>query len=212
MRVVILTLISLISFAQPGIAQSLRSLKDDQDWKNNINMSRIVSGKLSSRQEGQHLVGRYLITAVAGTGVWTMTVATASLIENGTTNAPREWFEDNALPLARPSIVLASSTVSMLLYERTKLKAFLATIALSSALLLSSHFGGKLLSEEGDALLQWTTTFFLVPLASTLYHHILSSKEESDVKIGRLKLMLLGPGVRKVNGELRPAIGARLGW
>jgi hypothetical protein len=143
--------------------------------------------------------------------VWSFSAATASLIENGTVRPSREWFEDNLLLIARPSMVLASSTFSMLLYRHIRLKTFLTATALNSAALLGSHFGGKLLNEEADILLQLTTTFFLVPLTSALYHHILSSKD-SGFKIGRVKFDMIVPSVQRVNREVLPIFRVGLHW
>lgn len=209
----ITVLISLILHAQTGLSQGMiQSMKNSHDWKHNLDTFSAAFGELPSKQTRQHFWGRYLITLVASAGIWTFGVATVSLIDNGTANVPRGWFEDNALRIARPSVVLSSSTISMLLYKRHQLNAFVATTTLSSALLLGGHLAGKLMSEEADVLLQLTTTFFLVPLTSTLYHHILSSKEESGVKIGKVEFDLPVLSVQRVNKKVLPVLSVHLKW
>lgn len=210
----ILILVSIISHTRLGLGQDISPyMKNSPNWKDNLNTSPIAFGTLSSKQSAQHFFGRYLINTSASIGVWTLSVGTASLIDNGTVHASREWFEDNALPIARPSMVLASSTFSMLLYKRIKLMTFLTTTVVNSALLLGSLLGGKLLSEEADNLLQLTTTFFLVPLTSTIYHHILSSKEENGFKVGKVRFdLMMVPYVQQVDRELLPVLGVHIQW
>ena len=211
--ITIVVLVSIMSHTQLGLGQEIcPNMKNRQNWKENLDTSLIDFGKLSSKQAGQHFFGRWVINMSASVGVWTLSVSAASLIDNGTVQPSREWFEDNAFLIARPSMVLASSTFSMLLYKHIEFKRFLTSTAVSSTVLLGSHFGGQLLSEEADALLQLTTAFFLVPLISTLYHHILSSKEETGFKVGQVKFDLIGPSVRKVNRELLPVLGVDLQW
>lgn len=216
MRTVILlsVLISFMSHTQnwllaQDVAQYMYNKQNREYDHSTISMA---SSQLPSDQTREHFLGRYLMTLFTSSGVWTLSVVTASLIDNGTVKVPRNWFEDNALPIARPSVVLSSATVSMLLYKRTQLKAFLATTALSSALLLGTHVSGRLMSDEADALLQLTATFFLVPFTSTLYHHILSSKQESGPRTGKLELGLPVFWVKQVNRKVLPVLGFRLQW
>jgi len=198
---------------QPAQAQNISSyMKNSRHWKDNLSIHSIAHNKSLPNQVGQHFFGRYLITTFASVGVWTLSVAAASLIDNGTVSAPRAWFRDHFFLIARPSVVLASSTFSMLLYKRIKLKTFLTTTAMNSALLFGSSLCGKLLSEESDVLLQLTTTFFLVPLTSTLYHHILSSKEEKGFKVGKVQFDLMIPSFQQANGKLLPVLGFHLRW
>lgn len=99
-----------------------------------------------TRGEGQHFFGRYVITLMGSVGFWSVTVATSSLIDNGTLSPSREWFEDHFWWTARPSMVVGSSTISMLLFKHNKVKTFLSLIAINSAVLTASYFGGKLVS------------------------------------------------------------------
>lgn len=148
----------------------------------------------STDGEGEHFFGRYIITLMGSVGLWTITVATASLIDNGTPSPPREWFEDNFWLTARPSMILGSTTISMLLFKQKRFKTFISLIAINSAVLTASYFAGKQVSEEADPLLQLTTTFFLVPMISTLYNA--AFPEEKITKIRKILINLPRPSIQ----------------
>jgi hypothetical protein len=192
---------------QTGLPSEISQLKD-----NSIRIIELQTTNFktfhSIKGEGQHFFGRYVITLMGSVGLWSITVATSSLIANGTLSPSREWFEDYFWWTARPSMVVGSSTISMLLFKHKRVKTFLSLVAINSAVLTASYFGGKLVNDEADVLLQLTTTFFIVPLISTMYNHAFSEKE--DLKIGNLQINLPEPSIQIFDKELW--IGGRVSF